>query len=456
MIILLLWSVIAAIEYYPYKRVTLEDRAPNARCLDGSPAIYYFSPGFGDGVDKFYIHHEGGAWCTSVADCANRAKWNGVGGLGGIGQDPEIISDPGCCWSGLFVEYFKRNKKSNPIFYNWNYAFLRYCDGYSFSGKVDDPVQYLDPTTNKTTLIYMRGHVILKAIISSLVEEKGVDKANEVVVGGCSAGGLATYINCDFWAHSLSKYPTRVTCMADSGFFELYDGLDDYWLHAFRNGVEAQNATGSFSTGCLEEFKEEPWRCTIAQNLAPYIRTPLFALQSKYDSYQIGAILCGYNTKCMTDAELVNEWGKNLTERIKGKLLQNPQHGVFLDSCFHHCNWNGVPWNGILISAGDGLPKITAAQAFAIWYNRTNTDKLDSASEHISVEIATSGRLPRTGDGSTNALYVWEQARDYRKVGNWIWDQNASFPCSSDGCAGMKPPATVEEVKALRDMHLLK
>merc|ERR1719320_1341004 len=165
--------------------------------------------------------------------------------MGGTDQDPEVISEPGCCWSGLFVEYFSRNQTSNP-FWNWNYAFLRYCDGYSFSGRVDKPVQHLDLTTNETILIYMRGHAFLTAMISSLIEEKRVDKATDIVVGGCSAGGLATYINCDFWAQSLSKYPTRVSCMADSGFFELYDGLNDYWMHAFRNGVETQNATGSF------------------------------------------------------------------------------------------------------------------------------------------------------------------------------------------------------------------
>lgn len=33
--------------------------AKNARCLDGSPAIYYFLPGQGDGANKWVIYHEG-------------------------------------------------------------------------------------------------------------------------------------------------------------------------------------------------------------------------------------------------------------------------------------------------------------------------------------------------------------------------------------------------------------
>lgn len=31
----------------------------NARCLDGSPAIYYFLPGQGDGANKWVLFHEG-------------------------------------------------------------------------------------------------------------------------------------------------------------------------------------------------------------------------------------------------------------------------------------------------------------------------------------------------------------------------------------------------------------
>ena len=41
----------------------------NARCLDGSPPLYYHSPGFGDGVDKWEIHMEGGAWCGDAQGC---------------------------------------------------------------------------------------------------------------------------------------------------------------------------------------------------------------------------------------------------------------------------------------------------------------------------------------------------------------------------------------------------
>ena len=37
---------------------------------------------------------------------------------------------------------------------------------------------------------------------------------------------------------------------------------------------------------------------------------------------------------------------------MKAQLLAQPQHGVFLDSCHHHCgNWDGSEIDGMLSGA---------------------------------------------------------------------------------------------------------
>ena len=41
-------------------------KTDNAVCLDGSPGLYYHRPGTGTGAKKWYIHQEGGGWCSSV------------------------------------------------------------------------------------------------------------------------------------------------------------------------------------------------------------------------------------------------------------------------------------------------------------------------------------------------------------------------------------------------------
>jgi hypothetical protein len=58
----------------------------------------------------------------------------------------------------------------------------------------------------------------LKAVQSFLTSPGGaLDGAAEVVVSGCSAGGLSTYLHADEWAAALPA--ARVTALPDSGFF---------------------------------------------------------------------------------------------------------------------------------------------------------------------------------------------------------------------------------------------
>ena len=38
------------------------------------PGLYYFSPGSGDGINKFFIFHQGGGWCASDTSCLERSK----------------------------------------------------------------------------------------------------------------------------------------------------------------------------------------------------------------------------------------------------------------------------------------------------------------------------------------------------------------------------------------------
>merc|ERR1712137_260914 len=58
------------------KKYLMVEAAENegAVCLDGTPGAYYFQQGSGDGVNKWYIHHQGGGWCESMDDCWSRSN----------------------------------------------------------------------------------------------------------------------------------------------------------------------------------------------------------------------------------------------------------------------------------------------------------------------------------------------------------------------------------------------
>ena len=51
-------------------------KSDNALCLDGSPGLYYHRSGTGSGEGKWYIHQEGGGWCSSVGACQGRSLTN--------------------------------------------------------------------------------------------------------------------------------------------------------------------------------------------------------------------------------------------------------------------------------------------------------------------------------------------------------------------------------------------
>lgn len=95
--------------------------------------------------------------------------------------------------------YFSSNRTENP-FWNWNKAYLKYCDGASFSGN-NNTVTYYNGTA-----LYFRGFKNLQAIRNSLWSQKGLNLATDVVVGGCSAGGLAVYLHLDWYFHKMRNY----------------------------------------------------------------------------------------------------------------------------------------------------------------------------------------------------------------------------------------------------------
>ena len=97
-----------------YRLTADKTGVPNAVCLDGSPPLYYHSPGFGDGVDRWEIHMEGGAWCESAEDCY------GWWGYRSTYADPDTLPEDAQAQCG----YFNRTAPTN-LMRNWNFVFIR-------------------------------------------------------------------------------------------------------------------------------------------------------------------------------------------------------------------------------------------------------------------------------------------------------------------------------------------
>jgi len=328
--------------------LTQAAQSNGAVCLDGTPSVYYYRPGATGGLTKWYIHHEGGGWCEGVADCYGRSQ----GGLGSSKDYPKTTD--------LGGGYFSEDPNVNPQMWNWNAVYLKYCDGGSFSGNNETV------TTYNGHNLYFRGFRILQAMLADLLSSRGLSKATDVVISGCSAGGLSTFLHVDWWRQHLPQ-GAHVVGMPDSGFFLDYEAPAKRYHSGMIWVFDQMNATSGVNQACIQahEATQDTWKCFFAQWTSPHITTPTFPLQSVYDSWQTSEDLNS------SDQIVINEWGRNLTDLVKTLFLTQPQHGIFLDSCFHHCgNWGSIRINGLV-----------QATAFQQWYNGQGATKFYNQNE---------------------------------------------------------------------------
>ena len=85
---------------------------------------------------------------------------------------------------------------------HWNLVFLRYCDGISFSGTAGN-VTHPDGTS-----LHFGGTAIWEAALTDMMVHLGLKGATDVIVGGCSAGALASLMYCDWYGDRIRSEST--------------------------------------------------------------------------------------------------------------------------------------------------------------------------------------------------------------------------------------------------------
>eukprot|EP00035_Acanthoeca_spectabilis_P017405 m.362766 g.362766 ORF g.362766 m.362766 type:complete len:270 (-) comp16652_c2_seq3:2219-3028(-) len=180
-----------------------------------------------------------------------------------------------------FHYYQSADPLQNPAMYN--YTFVHYCDGASYTGDRADPVEV------NGKKIYYRGRRIRDAVIAHLLQHAGMAAASDVVISGNSAGGLGVYLNLDAIREQIPK-AVRVRGLAAAGFFLGYGhNYPDQMLSL----VAEQNSTPALSLSCRSEMKargQPEAICVFPENFAMELQTPVFSLQSEFDTWQLAHI----------------------------------------------------------------------------------------------------------------------------------------------------------------------
>ena len=214
----------------------------------------------------------------------------------------------------------------------------------------------------------------------------------------------------------------KISALVDSGFFADYSsGLKEYdntepssrkfmeshgifdpvnphtmtldYSYGMRNVFKMMNMSGGIDADCIEANKGKNGGddCMFGSHLGLHVQTPMYILQSKYDSWQIKHVV-GKSKDLIT----MNEFGKLIlrdVEKVVGSVdMKNTEgmlHGGFVDSCTHHCAgcqadiWR-YSYPNSLMSAADG---------FSRWLEQHSTINGVSVSSGYEKEIRSNSSL---------------------------------------------------------------
>jgi hypothetical protein len=211
--------------------------------------------------------------------------------------------------------------------------------------------------------LFFRGRGIFDGIFDSLIGEQGMAQATQLLYAGCSAGGLTTYIHADYVTAVMQKRApeAKVVALADA-MYSLnhldYKG-DSHWPGFMSWVYHTMDSNGSsVNEACVAHMAEtygvpksnrsEGWRCMFGAAVAPFVETPTFVLNSKYDHWQgaqiIGAGDCA-EAIANCSANLGNFWvgyGKQMLEKLDALPTR---HGAYIHNCQSHCQTGTGPWN---------------------------------------------------------------------------------------------------------------
>jgi len=375
--------------------IKLEEAAKTrgAVCLDGSPAAYYFEPASDpNNDDKWILFIQGGGWCYKPEDCHERSK-NVLG-------SSNFMNDT--IYMGGVIS---NDKNENPDFYSWNHVMFAYCDGASFTGTADDPIEV------EGDKIYFRGLHNLEATIEDLIKKHGLNKATQVLLSGCSAGGLASLIHADRIAELLPNTVQRYKVVPMSGFFLQHDNVlgEAVYQPQMKMVFAMQNSTFGVASQCL--VSKSPmymYLCLFAPETISYVSSPLFVTNSMYDFWSLDCIYsaepvdpsssqngncsaipgwhdCIYSGQCTPDQlRLLDDgWGDDFRKVYQSKsAFTKKGNGIFAHSCISHCDeqfrWNKITINGVSIR-----------EAIGKWFFSNDQE----ASKHTYIDCSLNGKI---------------------------------------------------------------
>lgn len=242
-------------------------------------------------------------------------------------------------------------------FANATVIYAMYCTGDSWTGNNATATYF------NNTRIYYEGRHMLDTLFTTL--QPLLSTATNVLISGCSAGGLTAYLHADYLATFLPPPPSTPTllALADAMFslnVSAYPGgtASTYLRAMYLWGYTAWNASSSLNAGCLAHYgAEDGVACLYGANVAPFVQTPVLVVNSVFDTWAEistmglptsqcpGSVAAnGTITLCLPQFPAQEAFWLAFGEVLRSAAAAlPPRHGVFLTNCPAHCQ-TGSGW----------------------------------------------------------------------------------------------------------------
>jgi hypothetical protein len=128
--------------------------------------------------------------------------------------------------------------------------------------------------------------------------------------------------------------------------------------------------------------RSEGWRCMFGSSVAPYVQTPTFVLNSKYDTWQAAQIIGAGAFNCSTEIASCPTPIKTFWVDYSNKMISlldalPARHGAYLHNCQSHCQTGPGPWTT------DTINGTYMGKAVASWYAAALQGTQESIPRHV-------------------------------------------------------------------------
>nr|GLL45942.1 pectin acetylesterase 8-like [Ipomoea trifida] len=255
--------------------------------------------------------------------------------------------------------------------------------GWCFTAQdcLDRSKRDVESVTNNVTY---RGARIFNAVVEDL-RRRGMNNAQNAILAGSSAGGLAAILHCDRFRSVLPE-AARVKCLADSAIFI----HDEYSIvgnktfdRVFQGLIDLHGSAPMLPASCSAKVSR-PFLCFFPQYILKNIATPVFIVMSAFDRVQIQYDLsfehfdCLVNKTCsLVEMTAIQELSLELLDALP--ITSSPSfRGIWLTSCITH-DVTEFSW---VASKMMRIDNKTYPQAFADWfYDRSANQAIDFSTE---------------------------------------------------------------------------